>query len=84
MANIVVTVATNVGKYLGGPIFREVQYFLCVNNVINDLETEKEALTSERDNLLIRVAQALEKTEIIEKPVENASSMQPMISGKMI
>ncbi|KEH33874.1 disease resistance protein (CC-NBS-LRR class) family protein [Medicago truncatula] len=70
MANIVVTVATNVGKYLGGPIFREVQYFLCVNNVINDLETEKEALTSERDNLLIRVAQALEKTEIIEKPVE--------------
>ncbi|MCI27172.1 disease resistance protein, partial [Trifolium medium] len=52
------------------PVIREVYYFLCVNNVINDLENQMEALTSERDNLLIRVAQARERTEIIEKPVE--------------
>ncbi|XP_073224379.1 putative disease resistance protein At5g05400 isoform X1 [Cicer arietinum] len=57
-------------KYLAGPVIREVQYFLCVNKVMNDLENEKEVLASERDNLLIRVAQAKERTEVIEKPVE--------------
>ncbi|RHN67148.1 putative P-loop containing nucleoside triphosphate hydrolase, leucine-rich repeat domain, L [Medicago truncatula] len=70
MANIFVTIATNVGQYLAGPAIREVQYLLCVNNTINDLEKEKEALTSERDNLLIRVERAKERTEVIEKPVE--------------
>ncbi|KAK2441212.1 disease resistance protein [Trifolium repens] len=70
MANILVTVATNVGKYLAGPAIREVQYLLCVNNVINLLENENEALTDERDNLLTRIAQAKERTEVIEKPVE--------------
>ncbi|KAK2441211.1 disease resistance protein [Trifolium repens] len=70
MANILVTVASNVGKYLAGPVIREIQYLLCVNNVINDLENEKEALTDERDNLLTRIAQAEERTEVIEKPVE--------------
>jgi hypothetical protein len=70
MTNILVTIATNVGQYLAEPAIREVKYFLCVNNVINDLENEKEALTSERDNLLTRVAEAEERTEVIEKPVE--------------
>ncbi|KAK2387183.1 hypothetical protein P8452_25399 [Trifolium repens] len=71
MANILVTVASNVGKYLAGPVIREVQYLLCVNNVINLLENEKEALTDERDNVLTRIAQADERNEVIEKPVEN-------------
>ncbi|XP_058788152.1 disease resistance protein SUMM2-like isoform X2 [Vicia villosa] len=70
MANIVMVVASNVGKYLAGPVIREVQYLLCVNNVINLLENEREALTSERDSLLTRVAQAKERTEVIENPVE--------------
>ncbi|XP_058782260.1 probable disease resistance protein At4g27220 [Vicia villosa] len=70
MANIVVTIASNVGKYLAGPAIRELQYLLCVNNVINLLENERDALSAERGNLQTRVAQAKERTEVIEKPVE--------------
>lgn len=58
MAKIVMTIASNVGKYLAGPAIREIQYLLCVNNVIDLLENEREALSSERDNLQTRVAQA--------------------------
>ncbi|CAL5202236.1 unnamed protein product [Lathyrus oleraceus] len=70
MANIVITIASNVGKYLAGPVIREIQYLLCVNNVIDLLENEREGLSSERHNLQTRVAQAKERTEVIEKPVE--------------
>ncbi|RHN67205.1 putative P-loop containing nucleoside triphosphate hydrolase [Medicago truncatula] len=68
--SIVAKLAECLAECLVKPVIREGKYFLCVNKVIRDLENEREDLISERDNLLCRVKQAKERTEIIEKPVE--------------
>lgn len=70
MANIAVPIAICVAKYFEGPAIRKVQCIFCVNKVIKDLKNKKEELKSERDNLLTRIKQANERTEVIEKPVE--------------
>jgi predicted ribonuclease YlaK len=70
MADIVISIFAKVAECLVEPVIREGKYFLCVNKVIKDLESKREGLISERDNLLCRVEQAKERTEIIEKPVE--------------
>ncbi|CAK8565633.1 unnamed protein product [Lathyrus sativus] len=77
MANIVGTVAdkvatnvgTNVTNYFAGRIIREIQYLFCIDNLIDDLENEKMALTSERDSLRAQIVLAKERTEVIEEPV---------------
>lgn len=70
MADIVITTVAKVSEYIIGPVIREGKYFLCVGKIIKDIENERNELIFERDNLLDRVEQAKQRTEIIEKPVE--------------
>jgi len=70
MADIVITTVAKVSEYIIGPVIREGKYFLCVGKIIRDIENERNELIFKRDNLLDRVEQAKQRTEIIEKPVE--------------
>ncbi|XP_027342676.1 probable disease resistance protein At4g27220 isoform X2 [Abrus precatorius] len=70
MADIVLSIVAKVAEYLVEPVIHEGKYFFCVSRVIKDLQNEKEELKSERDSLQDRVEQAKERTDLIEKPVE--------------